>query len=76
MKQCSGSPKRTEQKLSESSQQRLNSYTLAASAAGVSLLALVQPAEAIVQPIGGDAPEITARFRDPAGNVLGIFQQR
>src|SRR5579864_7254889 len=29
----------------------------------------------IVQPVGGDAPEITARFRDPAGNVVGIFQQ-
>jgi uncharacterized protein len=29
----------------------------------------------IVQPIGGDAPEITARFRDPAGNVIGLFQQ-
>jgi predicted enzyme related to lactoylglutathione lyase len=29
----------------------------------------------IVQPIGVDAPEITARFRDPAGNVLGIYQQ-
>jgi predicted enzyme related to lactoylglutathione lyase len=29
----------------------------------------------IVQAIGGDAPEITARFRDPGGNVLGIFQQ-
>jgi len=29
----------------------------------------------IVQAIGGDAPEITARFRDPAGNVLGIYQQ-
>jgi len=28
-----------------------------------------------VQPIGGDAPEITARFRDPAGNVIGVFQQ-
>jgi hypothetical protein len=26
----------------------------------------------IVQPIGGDAPQITARFRDPAGNVLGL----
>ena len=22
-----------------------------------------------------DAPEITARFRDPAGNVIGLFQQ-
>jgi predicted enzyme related to lactoylglutathione lyase len=29
----------------------------------------------IVQPIGADAPEITARFRDPAGNVVGIYQQ-
>ena len=29
----------------------------------------------IVQPIGADAPEITAHFRDPAGNVLGIFQE-
>ena len=29
----------------------------------------------IVQAIGGDAPEITARFRDPAGNVLGIYQE-
>jgi len=28
----------------------------------------------IVQPIGADAPEITARFRDPAGNVLGLYQ--
>lgn len=27
----------------------------------------------IVQPIGGDPGEITARFRDPAGNVLGIY---
>jgi predicted enzyme related to lactoylglutathione lyase len=30
----------------------------------------------IVQPIGGDAPEITARFRDPGGNVIGIYQER
>jgi predicted enzyme related to lactoylglutathione lyase len=30
----------------------------------------------IVQPIGVDAPEITARFRDPAGNVLGLYQER
>lgn len=29
----------------------------------------------IVQPIGGDAPEITARLGDPAGNIIGIFQQ-
>ncbi len=30
---------------------------------------------AIVQPIGGDAPELTARFRDPAGNVLGLYEE-
>jgi len=30
----------------------------------------------IVQPIGMDAPEITARFRDPGGNVLGLYQQQ
>jgi uncharacterized protein len=29
----------------------------------------------IVQAIGADAPEITARFRDPAGNVIGLYQQ-
>jgi uncharacterized protein len=29
----------------------------------------------IVQPIGADAPEITARFRDPAGNVVGLYQE-
>jgi predicted enzyme related to lactoylglutathione lyase len=28
----------------------------------------------ITQPIGADAPEITARFSDPAGNVLGLYQ--
>jgi hypothetical protein len=28
-----------------------------------------------VQPIGADAPEITARFADPAGNVIGLYQQ-
>ncbi len=30
----------------------------------------------IVQPVGMDAPEITARFSDPAGNVLGLYQER
>ncbi len=29
----------------------------------------------IVQPIGADAPEITARFTDPAGNIIGLYQQ-
>ena len=30
----------------------------------------------IVQGIGGDPGEITARFLDPAGNLLGIYQDR
>src|SRR3954451_22499787 len=30
---------------------------------------------AIVQEIGADAPEITARFRDPGGNVIGLYQE-
>ena len=29
----------------------------------------------IVQPIGMDAPEITARFADPGGNVVGLYQE-
>ena len=29
----------------------------------------------IAQPLGVDAPEITARFRDPAGNVIGLYQE-
>ena len=37
--------------------------------------AIVANGGQIVQPIGADAPEITARFRDPAGNVLGLYQQ-
>jgi uncharacterized protein len=28
----------------------------------------------IVQAIGADAPEITAHFRDPAGNIIGLYQ--
>ena len=30
----------------------------------------------VVQPLGMDAPELTARFADPDGNVLGLYQQR
>jgi hypothetical protein len=42
--------------------------------AKVTLEAVVVNGGQIVQPIGADAPEITARFRDPAGNVIGIYQ--
>lgn len=37
--------------------------------------AIVASGGEVVQPIGGDAPEITARFRDPAGNVVGLYQE-
>jgi uncharacterized protein len=57
-----------------------------ASDPGLLLYVMVDDAEAtveaivghggeIVQHIGGDAPEITARFRDPGGNVIGIYQE-
>jgi predicted enzyme related to lactoylglutathione lyase len=36
--------------------------------------AVVAAGGEIVQPIGADAPEITARFRDPGGNVIGLYQ--
>lgn len=36
---------------------------------------LVAHGGVVVQPIGADAPEITARFRDPGGNVLGLYQE-
>jgi predicted enzyme related to lactoylglutathione lyase len=37
--------------------------------------AVVAAGGTIVQPIGADAPEITARFTDPGGNVIGLYQQ-
>jgi len=37
--------------------------------------AIVAQGGDIVQPIGADPPEITARFRDPGGNVIGLYQQ-
>jgi hypothetical protein len=29
----------------------------------------------VAHPIGADAPQITERFRDPIGNVVGLHQQ-
>jgi hypothetical protein len=37
--------------------------------------AVIRHGGELVQPIGTDAPEITARFRDPAGNVVGLYQE-
>jgi predicted enzyme related to lactoylglutathione lyase len=44
--------------------------------AAATVEAIIAAGGEITQPIGGDAPEITARFRDPAGNILGLYQQR
>jgi predicted enzyme related to lactoylglutathione lyase len=43
--------------------------------AAAAIEAVVANGGELVQPIGVDAPEITARFRDPAGNVLGLYQE-
>ena len=43
--------------------------------AAATVEAIVAHGGEIVQPIGADAPEITARFRDPAGNVIGLYQR-
>jgi predicted enzyme related to lactoylglutathione lyase len=58
-----------------SSQPGLLIYIMVDSVAA-SLDAVVANGGEIVQPIGADEPEITARFRDPAGNVIGLYQQR
>ena len=40
-----------------------------------SVAAVVQNGCEIVQKIGMDAPELTARFRDPGGNIIGLYQE-
>jgi predicted enzyme related to lactoylglutathione lyase len=42
----------------------------------VTLDLIVENGGEIVQPVGAAAPEITAHFRDPAGNVIGLYQHR
>src|SRR6266702_5021397 len=37
--------------------------------------AIVSAGGEIHTPIGADAPEITARFRDPYGNILSLYQE-
>ena len=39
------------------------------------LKAIMENGGKIVRPVGMEAPEITARFSDPAGNILGLFHQ-
>ncbi len=43
--------------------------------AGAAVDAVVGAGGEIVQAIDPDARERVARFRDPAGNVLGIYEQ-
>jgi predicted enzyme related to lactoylglutathione lyase len=43
--------------------------------AAATVASVVEQGGELVQAIGVDAPEITARFRDPAGNIFGIYQQ-
>jgi predicted enzyme related to lactoylglutathione lyase len=49
-------------------------YIMVDSAAST-IEAIVANGGEIVQPIGADHPEITARFRDPGGNILGVYQE-
>jgi len=37
--------------------------------------AIVAHGGEVVQQLGADHPEITARFRDPGGNIIGIYQE-
>jgi len=39
------------------------------------LKSIVSHGGKIIQPVGLDDPEITARFSDPYGNVLGLYQE-
>lgn len=43
--------------------------------AATTIEAIIAAGGAIVQPVNPDEQEVYALFRDPAGNVLGIYQQ-
>jgi len=59
---------------SPASQPGLLVYVMVDSVAATLDLVLAHGGE-IVQQIGADAREITARFLDPAGNVIGLYQE-
>ena len=50
-------------------------FCIMADSVATTVDALVAHRGEIAQPIGADAPEIAARFRDPGGNVIGLYQQ-
>jgi len=37
--------------------------------------AIISNGGKLVQPVGADLPEITTKFSDPAGKVIGLYQQ-
>ena len=43
--------------------------------AATTIQAILAAGGEIVQPVNPDEREVYARFRDPAGNVLGVYQQ-
>ena len=43
--------------------------------AATTIKAIIAAGGTIVQPVNPDEKEVYAHFRDPAGNVLGIYQQ-
>jgi uncharacterized protein len=49
-------------------------YIMVASAAAA-VDAVVAAGGEIVQPVDAHAKEVIARFRDPAGNIIGLYQQ-
>jgi predicted enzyme related to lactoylglutathione lyase len=49
-------------------------YIMVASAAAASA-AVVAAGGEIVQPVDPQAREVIATFRDPAGNLIGLYQQ-
>jgi predicted enzyme related to lactoylglutathione lyase len=57
-----------------SSQPGLLVYIMVDSVAATIDLVLANGGQ-LVQPIGADDPEVTARFCDPAGNVIGLYQE-
>jgi predicted enzyme related to lactoylglutathione lyase len=41
----------------------------------VTMQKVIEHGGTIIQPVGLDAPEITAHFRDPSGNIFGLYQE-
>ena len=41
----------------------------------ITMQKIIERGGTIVRPLGEDAPEITAWFRDLSGNVLGLYQE-